>query len=194
MTLSSKDQRNDYELMAALAGGDHDALSALYDRYSGVMLALCRRVLGDASEAEQLLLDVFTEVWQRADRYDDSRGAPLTYLLTLCRSRAIDRCRSRRSKQGKWATHETATDNSLGNVADSGNQPAEALVLGEQSRLIRRAMDSLTDAQRKVLDLAYFDGLSQSEIAEATGIPLGTVKSHVRMALIQLRQKLRNME
>jgi RNA polymerase sigma-70 factor (ECF subfamily) len=194
VTLAHKDQRNDYELMAALARGDHDSLFQLYDRYSGVMLALCRRVLGDAAEAEQLLLDVFTEVWQRADRYDDGRGSPLTYLLTLCRSRAIDRCRSRRSRQGKWAAHETATDNSLGNVPDPGATPGDGMVLGEQSRLVRQAMDSLTEPQRKVLELGYFDGLSQREIAEATGIPLGTVKSHVRMALIQLRQKLRNME
>jgi len=194
VTRSGKDQRNDFQLMAALAKGDHDALSELYDRYSGVLLALCRRVLGDASEAEQLLLDVFTEIWQRADRYDEGRGAPLTYMLTLCRSRAIDRSRSRRSKQGKWALHEATTDNALGNVPDTGSQPADALAATEQGQLIRRAMASLTDAQRQVLNLAYFDGLSQSEIAEATGIPLGTVKSHVRMALIQLRQKLRNME
>ncbi len=192
MTLPKEDQHNDYELMAALAGGDHDALSVLYDKYAGVMLALCRRILRDATEAEQLLLDVFTEVWQRADRYDETRATPLTYLLTLCRSRAIDRCRSRRSKHGKWAVNDFTTDNTMESVVAPGQQPAEAVSTGEQGRLIRRAMGTLTDIQRKVLELAYFDGLSQSEIAEATGIPLGTVKSHVRMALIQLRQKLRN--
>jgi RNA polymerase sigma-70 factor (ECF subfamily) len=192
VTLSKEDQHNDYELMAALAGGDHDALSVLYDKYAGVMLALCRRILRDATEAEQLLLDVFTEIWQRADRYDERRATPLTYLLTLCRSRAIDRCRSRRSKHGKWAVNDFTTDNTMESVMAPGQQPAEAVSSGEQGHLVRQAMKTLTDIQRKVLELAYFDGLSQSEIAEVTGIPLGTVKSHVRMALIQLRQKLRN--
>ena len=194
MTLSNKKHRNDYELMTALADGDHDALSILFDRYAGVMLALCRRILRDATEADQLLLDVFTEVWQRADRYDEGRGTPLTYLLTLCRSRAIDRCRSRRSKQGKWAVQDIAADNKVDGAVATVQQPVEAVSLSEQRGLIRRAMETLTDVQRKVLELAYFDGLSQSEISEATGIPLGTVKSHVRTALIQLRQKLRNTD
>ena len=192
MTLSKDDHRNDYELMAALTDGDHDALSVLYDKYAAVMLALSRRILRDATEAEQLLLDVFTEVWQRADRYDEKRGTPLTYLLTLCRSRAIDRCRSRRSKHGRWAINDYTADNTMANAIAPEPQPAEAVSSGEQGQLIRQAMKSLTDIQRKILDLAYFDGLSQSEIAEVTGIPLGTVKSHVRMAIIQLRQKLRN--
>ncbi len=180
--------------MSLLAQGDRDALSALYDKYSGVLLALCQRILHDLTEAEQLLLDVFTELWLKAERYDRDRGAPLTYLITLCRSRAIDRCRSRRNKHGKWILGGNPAENVLSTLQAPSDPPADAMVAGEQGQAVRRALNALNNVQRQVLELAYYGGLSHSEIAENTQLPLGTVKSHIRLALIRLRQELRTMQ
>ncbi len=181
---------DDYVLMEAIAAGDPAAMDRLYKKYSGLLLAVCQRIVNNRTDAEEVLLDVFWELWRRASRYEASRGAPVTYLITLARSRAIDRKRS--SKTG--SLHQVDVGE-LANLNVRANQaadsPGQAVEFAEQGELIRTAMESLPSPQRKTLEMAYFDGLSHSEIAAKAQLPLGTVKSHIRLGLIHLRDILR---
>ena len=181
---------DDYVLMEAIAAGDPAAMDRLYKKYSGLLLAVCQRIVNNRTDAEEVLLDVFWELWRRASRYEASRGAPVTYLITLARSRAIDRKRS--SKTG--SLHQVDVGE-LANLNVRANQaadsPGQAVEFAEQGDLIRTAMESLPGPQRKAIEMAYFDGLSHSEIAAKAQLPLGTVKSHIRLGLIHLRDILR---
>jgi len=176
---------NDFELMRAIAASDAQALSALYDRYSSLLLAVCRRVLKNTPEAEDVLTDVFFEVWTRADRFDASRGNPLTYLVTLTRSRAIDRTRSLASRPN------VTSDNTDIGQTTTALDPLTSLDLDEQRKRVRDALSALDPAQREVLECSFYEGLSHSEIAEKLQKPLGTVKTYIRQGLIRLRDCLR---
>ncbi len=186
---------DDLALMRAVASRDRSALNTLYDKYSGTLLTLCSRLLADRSEAEDLLIDVFWEVWNRADRYDPARAAPLTYLVMLCRSRAIDRHRSanavKKMPPGPQISVESAADKGL-DIPDRGT-PVDYADLAERQEKVRAGVRQLSAPQRQTLELAFFEGLSHTEIAEKTNIPLGTVKSHIRLGLIRLREILRNV-
>ncbi len=186
---------NDLALMRGIAARDRSALNSLYNKYSSTLLTLCSRLLADRSEAEDLLIDVFWELWNRADRYDPARAAPLTYLVMLCRSRAIDRHRSanavKKMPPGMQISVEAAADKGL-DIADRG-QRVDYADLAEQREIVREGVRKLSAPQRQTLELAFFEGLSHTEIAEKTNIPLGTVKSHIRSGLIRLRDILRNV-
>ncbi len=186
---------NDLALMQGIAARDRSALNSLYNKYSSTLLTLCSRLLSDRSEAEDLLIDVFWELWNRADRYDPARAAPLTYLVMLCRSRAIDRHRSanavKKMPPGMQISVEAAADKGL-DIADRGER-VDYADLAEQREIVRAGVRQLSAPQRQTLELAFFEGLSHTEIAEKTSIPLGTVKSHIRSGLIRLREILRNV-
>ena len=186
---------NDLALMRGIAARDRSALNSLYNKYSSTLLTLCSRLLADRSEAEDLLIDVFWELWNRADRYDPARAAPLTYLVMLCRSRAIDRHRSanavKKMPPGMQISVEAAADKGL-DIADRG-QSVDYADLAEQREIVREGVRKLSAPQRQTLELAFFEGLSHTEIAEKINIPLGTVKSHIRSGLIRLRDILRNV-
>ena len=181
---------DDYALMEGVRRGDSAALSALYDRYSAMLYGLCLRALRDAGEAEDLVIDVFFEVWERSDRYDPARSSPASYLTGLTRSRAVDRLRSRKARRRINA--EPASDNldSATDARKASQSPAESALLAERRAHITAAMSTLSPPQRQALEMAFFDCLSHSEVAEALGEPIGTVKSRIRQALIQLRNKL----
>ena len=187
---------NDLALMQGIASRDRSALNSLYNKYSGTLLTLCSRLLADRSEAEDLLIDVFWELWNRADRYGPARAAPLTYLVMLCRSRAIDRHRSanavKKRPPGLQISVESAADKGL-DIADRGG-PVDYADLAEQREIVRAGVRQLSAPQRQTLELAFFEGLSHTEIAEKTNIPLGTVKSHIRSGLIRLREILRTVD
>lgn len=183
--------RDDFALMEGIAAGDRAALSAFYDRYSPHVLAVCLRILRDRSEAEEVMVDVFWEVWDRAERYNPSRGAPRTYLMTLTRSRAIDRRRSR----GLAAVSLDASVMGLSSEGQAGRAGGSATALEravaqEERDLVRRAVEQLDSAHRQVVEMSFFDGLSHSEIAETLHSPLGTVKTRVRQGLVRLRRAL----
>ena len=161
--------------MARVATGDRSALAALYDRYGGLMLALGLRVLGSRRDAEDITHDVFIEVWRRAHAYDSKRASVRTWLLLIMRSRSLDR---RRSAGFSWT--QPLVDES---VDEACSQPDKELEAGE----LRHALISLSDQQRDVLQLAYFEGLSSSEMATRLSVPLGTVKSRMAGALRALR-------
>jgi RNA polymerase sigma-70 factor (ECF subfamily) len=180
---------DDLSLMQAIARGDRSALSTLYDRHSPLVLAICRRILGDAGEAEDVLSDIFFEVWRKADRFDSNRGNPLTYLVTLSRSRAIDRKRSQASRPKITSDYTDANAR-----ADPDPNPFESIDLKERSAQVRSALSGLEPAQREALECAFYEGLSHSEIAARLNKPLGTVKTHIRQGIIHLREKLRTTQ
>ncbi len=173
------DDHDDVLLVRAVAGGDRDALARLYDRYASVLLALALRILRDRREAEDLLHDVFLEVWRSAKDYDLTRGRVRTWLIIRMRSRALDVTKSAR------VSRRSGDAEVIERVA------AESDVAGSPDRQrVRAALAELGDDQRQVLELAYFEGQSCSEIAERVGIPVGTVKSRLAAALGKLRQTL----
>lgn len=180
---------DDYALMAAIRSGDAKSLAALYDRYSGVVFSLCLRTLGDHAEAEDLLIDIFFELWDRRDRFDPTRGRALAHILGLARSRALDRLRSRRTRQSRLP--RAMDDNDPERQAPLSNeQPLADIMLSERRERVATALNSLPADQRKAIELAFFDGLSHSETAERLEEPLGTVKSRIRQGLLRLREVL----
>ena len=166
----------DTELLAQVARGHRQALGALYDRYAGLLLAVLRRVLRDETEAEDVLHEVFLEVWQHAADFDPARGTVRAWLVMRARSRGLDRLRA----LGRTRTlpEHTATGD-----APVEATPADALT-------IRRALSKLAPELRQLLELGYFEGMSSAEIAEHEGLAVGTVKSRVARALAELRDQL----
>ena len=188
MTIVQEDQqRDDFDLMRGIAARDQSALRVLYDRHSAVVYALCLRVLRNAAEAEELLVDVFWEAWEKYERYDASRGTPLTYLTTLARSRAIDRLRSRATSTARMSV--TDVDEVSPAVSEGG--PLEKSIDAERRASVSAALNGLDPQQRRAIECAYYEGLSHSEISEKLGKPLGTVKTWIRTGLIRLRESLR---
>lgn len=173
-------------LIRRIASGDQSALAALYDETGRHVFGLVLRVLNDRSAAEEVLLDVYTQVWRQAALYDSKRGAPLAWIMTIARSRAIDRLRSGRQDQQRSEPLEAASGTDT--MAAS---PEEATVTSERQRLVRSALAALPPEQREVIELAYYFGLSHSEIAARLGQPLGTVKTRTRMGMMRLRELLK---
>jgi RNA polymerase sigma-70 factor (ECF subfamily) len=169
----------DIDILRRIAGGEKDALGVLYDRHAGVMLALGVRVIGVRREAEDLLHDVFLEAWRHAGDYDPRRGSVKTWLLLRMRSRCLDRVRSHGFSRTDALPVEPMRSGAVERV--------ERNIDGARAKAL---LDSLPPGQREVLELGYFQGLSFSEIAEALGIPIGTVKSRVSAAMVKLRADL----
>lgn len=168
-----------------MARGDNGALGVVYDRHCPVLLATARRILGDPREAEDLVHDVLLEAWQKAGDYDRTRGSVRTWLLVRLRSRALDRWR--RAGRIRIQTMEASTlDQVLPALADD---PGQTL---DHTR-VRRAVDELPEPQRRVLELAYFEGLSSTEIADQLNIPIGTVKSRTAAGLARLRAAMHDL-
>jgi RNA polymerase sigma-70 factor, ECF subfamily len=180
---------DDFELMQRIERQDTDALAQMYDRYGGLVFTLGLRMLRDRGEAEELVSDVFLEIWRRSARYDPSRGAPLTYLVTLARSRAIDRQRSAAFRARNHLSGAEPPES--GNPSVAPDPPASAILV-ENSRRVRAAMTQLEPLYRQAVELAFFDGLSHTQIAQRLNQPLGTVKTYIRQGLIRLRDCLRN--
>lgn len=172
-------------LIKRIAGGDQSALATLYDTTNRLVYGLILRVLGDVSAAEEVLLDVYTQVWRQAVNYDTRRGTPLAWLTTIARSRAIDRLRSGWQDQQRKESLDA-----LGDAPAGAANPEETTVASERQRFVRAALQSLTPEQREVIELAYYSGLSHSEIAAKLNQPLGTVKTRTRLGMIKLRETL----
>ena len=181
----TEDRAGDQAALARMAQGDGDAVAELYDRHARSIYSLALRILGDEAEAEDVVQDVFSQAWHQAARYSSTRGAVAAWLLTLARSRAIDRLRARRSRPS-----DLADDRAVGNVVDEA-PPADSQVLSsEQVSRVRAALDELPLLQRAALELAYYDGLTHAEIAARLEQPLGTVKTRIRLAMTKLRDVL----
>nr|WP_272945408.1 sigma-70 family RNA polymerase sigma factor [Bryobacter aggregatus] len=174
---------NDQELIERLKKRDPQAMSDLYDRYSRVVFSIILRIVRDASVAEELAQETFLRAWTRATEFDAGRGRIGPWLLTIARNRAIDYLRSSAGQQ-QANTFELVSSERLTLFVHTEDRMLEQ----EQARRIRSAFSKLTENQRAVLELAYFEGLSQSEMANKLGQPLGTVKTWVRTALSTLRE------
>ena len=177
---------SDPDLMHDMAGGDESALGAFYDRHSGLVFSVALRVLHDRGRAEEVLTDVFHEVFQRAPTFDATRGSPLTFLMTIARSRAIDRLRS----QGRGPASKPADLSVVEPMAGTAPDPHESAMASERVGRIRRALSRLAPNQREAIEGAFYDGLTHRELAEQLSRPLGTVKSDIRRGLIRLRDWL----
>lgn len=171
--------------MAALTAGDHDALSELYDRFSSTLMGLATRVLRDPADAEEVVQEVFVHAWNRARTYDPSRSSVSTWLVLVTRSRAIDRLRSR--KVSDRTTQAVKKEKSGDYESPTG---ARNVLNVERRRRVQEALAELPPEQKQVLDLAFYSGMTQSEIAMKTGIPLGTVKTRTLLAMKKLRKAL----
>lgn len=166
----------DAELVERLARGDRTALSELYDKYSTFLMSLAMRVVRNKGEAEDLLHDVFLEAWKTAVDYDPTRGRVRTWLAIRMRSRALDRQKSAR------VSRQSGDDSVLDRMVADGSADS-----GPDQAKVRAAVDELSVDQKQVIELAYFEGLSCSEIATHTSIPIGTVKSRMAAAMTRLR-------
>jgi RNA polymerase sigma-70 factor (ECF subfamily) len=173
-------------LIARIAAGDRDAFSRFYDLLAPTAFGLIRRVLRDPEAAAEVLQEVFWQVWREAPQYDAGRGSPEAWLVMRAKTRAIDRLRSIRRRD---RTFVAPVDDS---VARSSEEPAEnPAVVAEDRSLIQTALAQLPEPQRRVIEMAFFEGLTQSEIAIRLREPLGTVKTRARLGLERLRGALR---
>ena len=170
------------ELVLALRQGEEHALSQLYDRYGGAVYNLALRITHDPGSAEEVCLDAFLHVWRQAARFNEHHGSVSSWLFTVARSRAIDRLRAAGAAKRREVEDVTPVT--------SIEQPDEMAELAERRQLVRAAMAELPEPQRAALELAYYEGLSHSQIAQRLGEPLGTVKTRIRQAMTVLRRAL----
>jgi len=180
----------DDELMARLGRRDLAAFEALYDRYGDLVYSVSLRIVGDTYAAEDVAQDVFLRVWRRPDQFDVGRGRFVTWLLSVARNRSIDqrRSQSRRLRHEALPSGDEEEDVLPGD--SERDDPALAAVLSEERAAVRRAMEGLPPEQKLAIQLAYFGGLTQQEIANKLGQPLGTVKTRVRLAMQKMRVAL----
>jgi RNA polymerase sigma factor (sigma-70 family) len=177
----------DVALLRQVADRRPEALGVLYNRYGSTLLALAARILGGTPEAEEVLQEVFLHVWNHAGRYDPTRSSVSTWLVLIGRSRAIDRLRTRKVVE---RTHENAAlRDPAGHASPEG---VESVFVHERRERVRGEMEKLPPEQRQVLEMAFYEGLSQSEIAARAGLPLGTVKTRTLLAMKKLRGALRD--
>jgi RNA polymerase sigma-70 factor (ECF subfamily) len=177
-------------LISRIARQEQAALSQLYDRYARVLYALAFKILGTAEEAEEIVLDVFHQVWRTASSYNVTRGRVDTWLFVLTRSRALDRLRANGRKERSVNAIVDATQIQ---VRSPILTPEEDALICERRDIVLAALQQLPEEQRQVLELAYFHGMSHAEIASETGRSLGTVKTRIRLGLSKLRQLLNSL-
>jgi RNA polymerase sigma-70 factor (ECF subfamily) len=193
------DTLSDAELVARMKAGDERALGVFYDRWYPAVSALVARMVNSAEDVEDVVEETFWQAWRQSDRFSASRGAVATWLLTIGRSRALDRLRSiRRRREEALDDHEgSSIERAAANSSGAGDafgaassDPSRDVEQDERRRLVLAALGELPREQREALELGYFGGLTQSEIAERTGQPLGTVKTRMRLAMMKLRDRL----
>jgi RNA polymerase sigma-70 factor, ECF subfamily len=173
----------DERLLERMARADGDALRELYDRHGRAVYSLALRVLRSQPDAEDVVQEVFTQAWVKAARYDASRGTVAAWLLMQTRSRAIDRLRGRKLRP-------EGAEPTLVEIRDPGAGPESQAQAGADARRVREALGALSDPQRTALELAFFEGLTYSQVAEHLNQPVGTVKTRIRQALLRLKTAL----
>jgi len=173
-------------MMSRVAQGDEDFLAELYDRTSRMVYGLALRILGDPNSAEDITLEVYMQVWRTAESYDAGRGTVEAWLVTLVRSRAIDWLRSRpaRSQQVEHPLENLSV------LQDTRPNPELASIESARARVVEGALAALPADQRQIIELAFFAGMSHNEIARQTDLPLGTVKTRIRLGMLRMRELL----
>ncbi|MGB6431450.1 MAG: sigma-70 family RNA polymerase sigma factor [Candidatus Acidiferrales bacterium] len=180
----------DGELMERLTARDPTALESLYDRYSRMVYSLALRIAGQPAVAEEIVQDVFLKLWHSADRYRAERGPLGPWLCTLARNRALDHLRLKREKQRR---REDSLDGDF-TMHTSAPNPETLAQQSQQAVRVRESLSELPAAQQRAIELAYFEGMTHSEIAAALAEPLGTVKSWIRSGLLRMRETLVKQE
>jgi RNA polymerase sigma-70 factor (ECF subfamily) len=177
-------ERSDEELVALIVARNETAFRLLYDRYADMVYSVAMRVLADGAAAQDVVQDVFLRFWRSPARFDPARGRFISWLLSVARNRAVDEVRSR----GRRRLHEMAPAEGADDPVDeAAADPARLAVLAAERAVIRAALQTLPDEQRQAIELAYFGGLTQQEIAARLGAPLGTIKTRVRLGMRKLR-------
>lgn len=172
-------------MLASVGSGDRAAFARLYDALISPVFGIIRRVLRDGALSEEVTQDVMLEIWTTAPRYDPSQGSAISWVLTIARRRAIDRVRSEQASRNRTARIAPAQ---LGREHD---EVVEAAIRDSERSSVTTALDTLSQLQREAIELAYYDGLTQNQIAERLGVPLGTIKSRIRDGMMRLRDGLR---
>src|SRR5438046_4625040 len=183
---------SDFELMKGIQAGDADALAQLYDRYNGILKALILRVIHNEAEADDLLQEIFMEIWNQAKNFSAQKGKPLGWIVTLARRRAIDGLRKKQAyiRAGERLQNETEQQPD----AWVHNATEEEINSSDTRALIRKVIGSLPPAQQEAIDLAFFCGMSQREIAAKTNTPLGTVKTRLELGLKKIYDGLKDLK
>jgi RNA polymerase sigma-70 factor (ECF subfamily) len=181
----------DGDLVARAAQGDERAIGLLYDRYGSVVYAVAYRIVGQRADAEEVVLEAFAQAWREAPRFEAGRGSVAGWLTMIARSRALDLVRARSRRDRMTATAAADRPGASPAMGEFRQDPGSALDHDERRRQVRQALETLSPPQRQAIELAYFEGLSQSEIAERLQEPLGTVKTRVRLGMQKLRECLR---
>jgi RNA polymerase sigma-70 factor (ECF subfamily) len=191
--VSGLTSNDDIGLIAAMARGDERAAAQLYDKYSAPLFALAVRIVGESADAEDVVLDTFTQAWNSSPRYEAGRGSVLGWLITIARTRALDlvRGRGRRSKAVDTASRSMG-DEPVG-VAGHTVSAADSVELAERATAVNSALNVLSGSQRSCIELAFYEGLTHSEIAERLGEPLGTIKTRIRLGMQKLRDVLQDL-
>ena len=172
-------------LVRGCGSGDQGALASLYDQSSSLVYAVALKLLANQADAEEVTLDVFNQIWRTAQTYQATRGSVTAWLVTLARSRAIDRLRSRATRQQREEPILAYTD-----FASASDGPEQASVQSQQRTRILAAMADLPVDQRRAVELAFFSGMTHSELAQELDLPLGTVKTRLRSSMLKLRESL----
>ncbi len=185
---AADDLQADIDLLRRTGMGDRDGFAELYHRYTGLVYSTAFRVLNSRADAEDVAQDVMFMIWEKSPLFDAAKGKPATWILTMARNRAIDRLRSlqRRARLQDEAENDARVEESV-----QSSQPAEFLEAAERGAAVRDALARLRDEQREVIEMAYFGGLTQQEIARHLGEPPGTVKARMRRGMLRLRTMVR---
>ena len=186
-TDTATDSSEDIRLLQLTGQGDRAAFSRLYDRLSGVLFATVFSVLNNKEAAEDVLQDAFLMIWEKAPLYDAARGKPLTWAITLTRNKAIDRLRS---LQRRRRLHDEVERESLSEAQFDDRDSFMAVLSVERSGLVRDALRQLSEEQRQAIEMTFFGSLTQYEVSEQLGEPLGTIKARIRRGLMRLREIL----
>jgi len=177
---------SDAELLAAMAQKQDWALATLYDRYATVLYSLALKILSDSATAQDVVHEAFLTAWRKAAMYNETRGNVTTWLIVLCRNLAIDQYRIKM----RLASRRIELDAAAEYLTSTADDPAAAAITSDEIRQLREALVKLPAEQKQVVEMAYFQGMSQTEIATATQTPLGTVKTRTRQAFLKLREAL----
>ena len=189
--INRTDNQSEWQsLVARLADGDEDALARLYDSTNRIVYGLALRILGEPSSAEEVAMEVYLQVWRTAESYDPQRGTVSSWLVTLVRSRAIDCLRRRKARRAEL---EDNVDDVV-QLSDSRPSPERAVVDAGRAQMLAKAMANLSPDQREAIELAFFSGLSHTEVAAQKGLALGTVKTRIRLGMLRLRKLLGQFE
>ena len=184
---SSSELANEILLLQKIAQGDKHAFAEFYDHFSGVLFSAALRVLNNREATEDVIQDVFIQIWEKAPLYDATRGKPLTWAMTLTRNKSIDRLRS---LQRRARLHDDAGKEAQTTEQFDGHSALDDVENTERGAIVRAAVGKLTKEQRQALEMAFFGSLTHTEIAERLGEPVGTIKARIRRGMMKLRDVL----